>query len=95
MASEIKSIAIPEEVIREAVLRTVRSRIEEINQKLNDICTSMRYFEIKYGIDSERFYTKFVNGELGDDMDFFEWKATTAIYNELKDEKNVLIEAIG
>jgi len=28
-------------------------------------------------------------------MDFLEWKASTEIYNELKDEKKALIEAIG
>jgi len=95
MASEIKSITIPKEVIREAVFRTVRLRIEEINQKLSDIYTSMRYFEMKYGMDSEKFYNKFVSGSLGDEMDFFEWKASTEIYNELKEEKKVLIGAIG
>ena len=95
MASEIKNIAIPKETISGAVLRTVRSRIEEINQKLNDIYTNMRYFEKKYGMKTEEFYKKFVSGALGDDMDFFEWKASTEIYNELKEEKKVLVEAIG
>jgi tetrahydromethanopterin S-methyltransferase subunit G len=95
MASEIKNIAIPKETIKEAVLRTVRSRIEEINQKLNDIYTNLRYFEKKYGMKTEEFYKKFLSGALGDDMDFFEWKASTEIYNELKEEKKVLVEAIG
>ncbi len=95
MASEIKDTAIPKEIIKETVARTVRSRIEEINQKLNDIYTNLRYFEKKYGMKTEEFYKKFVSGALGDDMDFFEWKASTEIYNELKEEKKVLIEAIG
>ncbi len=90
MASEIKNIAIPKETIKEAVLRTVRSRIEEINQKMNDICTNMRYFEKKYGMKTEEFYKKFVSGTLGDDMDFFEWKASTEIYNELREEKKLI-----
>jgi hypothetical protein len=95
MASEIKNTAIPKEIIKEAVLRTVRSRIEEINQKLNDMYTNLRYFEKKYGMKTEEFHKKFVSGALGDDMDFFEWKASTEIYNELKEEKKVLVEAIG
>jgi len=71
------------------------SRIEEINQKLNDIHESIRYFEKKYGMKTEEFYKKFVSGALGDDMDFFEWKASYEIFNELKEEKRALIEAVG
>ena len=71
------------------------SRIEEINQKLNDLRESIRYFEKKYGMKTEEFYRTFVSGELGDDMDFFEWKASSEIFNELKEEKKALIEAIG
>ena len=36
-------------------------------------------FEEKYSISSEEFMTKFENGELGDDQDFFDWYA----YNRL------------
>ncbi len=55
----------------------------------------MGYFERKYGMETEEFYKKFVSGALGDDMDFFEWKASAEIHDELKEEKKVLIEAIG
>ena len=55
----------------------------------------MKYFEKKYGMKTEEFYKKFTSGKLGDDMDFFEWKASAELYNELKEEKKVLIEAIG
>jgi len=50
MAAEIKSAEIPTELVRDAVKRTLKSRIEEINQKLNDIYESMKYFEKKYGM---------------------------------------------
>jgi len=96
MASEVKgTIIVSNDLVKDAVIRTLRSRIEEINQKLNDIYESMRYFERKYGMETEEFYKKFVSGALGDDMDFFEWKASAEIYDELKEEKKVLIEAIG
>ena len=42
----------------------------------------MNYFEKKYGMKTEEFYKKFLAGSLGDDMDFFEWKASTAIFNK-------------
>lgn len=95
MASEIKNTAIPKDLVKDAVIRTLKSKIEEINQKLNDIYASMNYFEKKYGMKTEEFYNKFTSGTLGDDMDFFEWKASAELYKELKEEKKVLIEAIG
>ncbi|MBU3967698.1 MAG: hypothetical protein KKG76_10045 [Euryarchaeota archaeon] len=95
MASEIKNTGISKDLIKNAVIRTLKSKIEEINQKLSDIRASMKYFEIKYGMKTEEFYKKFTGGKLGDDMDYFEWKASAELYNELKEEKKVLIEAIG
>lgn len=76
------------------MIRTLRFKIEEIKQKLNNVYENMLYFEKKYGMKTEEFYRQFVGGKLGDDMDFFEWKASAEIYNELKEEKKVLIEAI-
>jgi len=95
MAAEIKNSGIPMELVRDAVKRTLKSRIEEINQKSNDIYESIKYFEKKYGMKTEEFYKKFVRGELGDDMDFFEWKASSEIFSELTKEKRALIEAVG
>ena len=95
MASEIKNTAIMTDLLTDVVIRTIRSKIEEINQKINDIYENLRYFEKKYGMKSEEFYKKYMNGVLEDDMDFFEWKASAEIYNELKEEKKALIEAMG
>lgn len=95
MASEIKSAGISSDMVKSAVIRTIKYKIEEINQKLNDISENMKYFETKYGMKTEDFYTKFKTGVLEDDMDFFEWKASSDIYIELIEEKKALLEAIG
>ena len=95
MASEIKNPAIMTDFLTDVVIRTLKSKIEEMSHKINDIHENLKYFEKKYGMKSEEFYKKYVDGTLGDDMDFLEWKASTEIYNELKDEKKALIEAIG
>jgi len=95
MASEIKSAGISSDMVKSAVTRTIKYKIEEINHKLNDISENMKYFETKYGMKTEDFYKKFKTGILEDDMDFFEWKASSDIYIELKEEKKALLEAIG
>jgi len=95
MVLEVKNTVIPKDLVKGVVIRTLRSRVEEINQKLTDIYERMNYFERRYGIKTEKFYKKFVNGALGDETDFFEWKASKEIYDELKEEKKVLVEVIG
>jgi hypothetical protein len=35
----------------------------------------MQRFEERYRMSSEDFYRQFAAGELGDDLDYFEWKA--------------------
>lgn len=93
MAAEMKNTGIPKDPVKDAVIRTLTSKVVEINQTLDDIFENMKYFEKKYGMKTEDFYKKFVNGTLEDEMDFFEWKASYEICNELKEEKRMLLEA--
>jgi len=94
IAVEMKNTEIPKDLMKGVVFRTLMSKLEEINQKLNDINENMKYFEKKYGMKTEEFYKKFLNGMLEDDMDFFEWKASREICDELEEEKRMLLEAI-
>jgi len=95
MAAEIKNTGLSKDFVKDVVSRTIKSRIEEINQKLTDLYNSTKYFEKKYGMKTEEFYKKFLAGSLGDDMDFFEWKASSEVYKELQEERKALFEAIG
>ncbi len=95
MAAEIKNSGFSKEMMKEVVTRTLKLKIEEINQKLINTHETIRYFEKKYGMRTEEFYKRFLAGELGDDMDLFEWKASKEISDELNGEKRVLLEAIG
>lgn len=58
MVLEVKNTDIPKDLVKDVVIRTLRSRVEEINQKLNDIYENMRYFERKYGMETEEFHKK-------------------------------------
>jgi len=91
----IKNRMIPENQVKNVVIKALRARIEKLNQKIDEFQINMDYFKRKYGMESEKFYQRFKTGELGDDMDYLEWKASWEIFNELKNEKNALIEAIG
>jgi len=48
MAADIKNAGLSKDFVEAVVSRTIKSRIEEITQKLTDLYNSMQYFEKKY-----------------------------------------------
>ena len=52
----------------------------------------MEKFEEIYSLKSEEFIKKFNNGEMGDDLDFFEWYASVDSYNRVEKRQKFLME---
>lgn len=54
-------------------------------EQRSELRASLNKFERQYALESSEFYDKFESGEIGDDMDFFEWYGTWRMYqNTLK-----------
>lgn len=53
-----------------------------------------RLFEEKYNLPSDDFYNLFQEGEMGDEEDFFEWKALIDGIKEWRQTKERLKELI-
>ena len=49
------------------------NRLAELKARL---VRQLQAFEEQYYLKSKEFYTRYEQGELGDDMDFMEWAAT-------------------
>jgi hypothetical protein len=72
-----------------------RSELDQILGKLLDIALSQyrlrlkRYeqdmceFEQRYEMNSENFYQRFEAGELGDEIDFFEWSGLYELQQDI------------
>ena len=58
-----------------------------LEKEIDELQVELKKFEEKYGQSSDDAYTKFNNGKLGDDLDFFEWHALYEIY--LKDKRKL------
>lgn len=56
-----------------------RERQALIKQR-DEIRAELDQFESQYGLESSEFHEKFMRGEMGDDMDFFDWSATWHMY---------------
>ncbi len=57
-------------------LSRYRSRLERYERELNEL-------ERKHDMDSEEFQRRFESGELGDDMEYFEWNGMIELRNDL------------
>ncbi|MBU0599292.1 hypothetical protein KKB84_05510 [bacterium] len=50
-------------------------RREKYERDIKELQEKMNLFEKRYKMDSEDFYKRFNEGNLGDDMDYIEWFA--------------------
>lgn len=91
MGLDADKINASEKMVKRLVLKTLLAKVEEINRTVEELKKSLGYFERKYGMSTEAFYQAFVQGSLDDNMDFFEWKATKDMLDELKIEKEALL----
>ncbi|WP_338818453.1 hypothetical protein MTCOM_23620 [Moorella thermoacetica] len=91
MGLDVDKINNTEQMVKKVVLKTLLAKVEEINRTVEDLKKSLGYFEKKYGMATETFYQEFIQGILDDNMDFFEWKATKDMLDELKIEKEALL----
>ncbi|HEY9849210.1 MAG TPA: hypothetical protein V6D28_07110 [Leptolyngbyaceae cyanobacterium] len=57
--------------------------LSQHRQKLEKYEHDMNEFEQRYGIESAIFYQRFQAGQLGDDIDFFEWSALYELKEDL------------
>ena len=57
------------------LLKSLERESEICRIAIADLQERVQEFEKRYGMSSEDFYRRFTAGELGDDLDYFEWKA--------------------
>jgi len=55
---------------------------------------SLAEFEKRYDMKSDIFYHRFEAGELGDEMDFFEWSGLYELYQDLSSKIHRLEQAV-
>jgi len=76
------------------MIQTVNKLIqyEEKTQKqeLKKLDEERKIFEKKYNMNSKVFHSKFHNGVVGDETDFFEWDALCEMYEDTLKRLNIV-----
>ncbi|MBI3959756.1 MAG: hypothetical protein HY328_13180 [Chloroflexi bacterium] len=67
-------------VIDQTIEKLVNLESDRIRSEVERLATRLQTYEGKYGMKSEQFYFRFMNGELGDEMDFVEWSIFWEMY---------------
>jgi hypothetical protein len=60
-----------------------RERVQ-MEAQLKRLQAELTAFEAQYGLSSPAFHERFERGELGDDIDYFEWSATWEMVQQLQ-----------
>jgi hypothetical protein len=61
---------------------------------LVELVRDLVLLEQQYGIDSAQFYEQFQRGELGDDLDYFDWATKFEMYCQAKEEMEQVLEVL-
>jgi hypothetical protein len=65
----------------------ISNKIIELERSVTNIEKDLRKFELKYRMDSEKFYSEFENGNFGDEDDYMIWSGIFELY--LKNQKEL------
>jgi len=80
----------------EELRQTLRHSLEHATP-MDDFAQLVRdlaQYELRYGMDSDRFLARFGAGELGDAVEFVRWANTCEIYQETKAELDQMVELV-
>ena len=79
------------EPLTEAINRAIAERIRELDATLRLLRHSLREYELKYNMSSERFYRKYLDGDtLPDTNEFQLWAGEYELCQELGRERALL-----
>ncbi len=67
---------------RRKMIRDLAKRMN-VNESLEELITTLRQFEDKYGMSTVEFYARFMAGKMGDSADFIEWAGEFGRYQRL------------
>ena len=77
--------------IKETLKKLIEQEIDMLEKEKEEYKREMVKFEEIYSLKSEEFIKKFNNGEMGDDLDFFEWYSYVDSYKRVEKRQRFLM----
>ncbi|MEW6608682.1 MAG: hypothetical protein AB1414_14755 [bacterium] len=79
-----------DEIMIQTMDKLIQYEERSQRKELKKLDEERKVFEKKHKMDSHIFHTKFHNGEIGDETDFFEWDALCEMYEDTLKRLNIL-----
>ncbi len=76
--------------ISQTISKMLAYKVQKYKEQIKRLDKVLRKFERVYEKESAVFFEEFVEGSLGDEMDFVEWSSLYQIRNSLLEKKNEL-----
>ena len=76
--------------ISQTISKMLAYKVQKYKEQIKRLDKALRKFERTYEKESAVFFQEFVEGSLGDEMDFIEWSSLYQIRNSLLEKKNEL-----
>ena len=76
--------------ISQTISKMLAYKVQKYKEQIKRLDKVLRKFERTYEKESAVFFQEFVEGSLGDEMDFVEWSSLYQIRNSLLEKKNEL-----
>jgi hypothetical protein len=76
--------------ISQTISKMLAYKVQKYKEQIKRLDKALRKFERTYEKESAVFFQEFVEGRLGDEMDFVEWSSLYQIRNSLLEKKNEL-----
>ncbi|MBI5875932.1 MAG: hypothetical protein HZB81_08865 [Deltaproteobacteria bacterium] len=73
-----------DKVVSSTVKKLIDYKRKEMEAGLERIKKRLKKFEHQYSMTSKGFEKRYIQGELGDDMDFIQWHSTLDMYGKIK-----------
>ena len=86
---ELINLGTEDWLIDKTLSKLIQYKTNKMERELQKLEDSMKNFESKYNMNPETFCKKFEEGELGDDMDFFEWYALCDKHKRIMQRLNI------
>jgi hypothetical protein len=78
------------DLIEQSIAKIIELECNHTSQQADELRAKLQAYETQYAMTSDTFYEQFNAGQLGDDIDFFEWSAFYDMWKSLQSRLNVL-----
>ena len=76
--------------VSQTISKMLTYKVQKYKEQIKQLDKALRKFERTYQKESAVFLQQFMEGKLGDEMDFVEWSSLYQIRNRLLEKKNEL-----